>query len=348
MGLTSRYATPAAASLVWLVLLAASAGAQSGYPSTGFAAPPLPPAPPIRRLPEPLPPEAFELPSPAEETPPPAVDPPAESEPSTEQSVVVDPVVGDSLVDDSALDGAALGEVVISDPPPPPRRWYYPTTWFGPIPWDRGFELGINGSSGTSDTISIRTGGYIKRKTERNKLDLSLYYNKTKSDGLETQSNAILKARNDWLLGKSPWTVFLMSQAFYDEFQAFDVNVNVNSGIGYQFFDEEWVKFRTSVGLGAAREFGGVEDEWTPEAQFGFDWEQQISKMTRFYAGVDYFPELESWGDYRVLSEMGLEFCLSQPENVSLKLSATDRYDDNPNGVAPHNTNYSVLLLWKH
>ena len=219
-----------------------------------------------------------------------------------------------------------------SRPEERPVRWYFPWSWFQPTPWDSGFELGINGATGTSDTLSVRTGGYIKRDTGRNKIDLSLYYNKTTADGDETQNNAIMKARNDRMLGQSPWSIFVMSQLFYDEFQAFDLNVNINSGIGFKVFDEDWVKLRTSLGAGASREFGGVDEEWTPEAQCGFDWEQKITETQKFYAGVDFFPEFGDFGNYRVLTDMGLEIELSRPSNVSLKISATDRYDSQSDG----------------
>ena len=36
-----------------------------------------------------------------------------------------------------------------------------------------------------------------------------------------------------------------------------------------------------------------------------------------------------------------------QPENLSLKISANDRYDSTPNGAKPHLVNYAVLLLLK-
>lgn len=315
------------------------------YPTTGFSGPPL--------LTEPLaditPIEAVPnlLPAPQSETaievlpanPPlptaPAVEAPAEPPaPSPESIATPEP--------------AAVDDLILTDPTVTPITWYRPTSWFGPAPWDTGVELGVNGSSGTSNTLSVRTGGYVKRKTDTRKIDFNLYYNKTNSEGVDTQNNAQLNFRHDWLLGDSPWTVYFNNQLFYDEFQAFDLNVNLNTGIGYTWFEDDWVSLVTRYGSGASREFGGPEDRWKPEAQFGLDFEQKISKTQKFYAKVDYFPEWESFGDYRILADLGMEVQLSVPSNVSLKIAATDRYQSNPNGVEPHNVNYSVLLLWKH
>ena len=241
----------------------------------------------------------------------------------------------------ATLEATPLEEVIM------PPSWYQPVYWLGPGPWDSAIELGLNGSSGTSDTLSFRTGGYFKGKTDVRKVDFSLYYNSTMSEGIQTQNNALLSGRHDWLLGDSPWSIYLLSQLFYDEFQAYDLDFNANSGIGYQWLDTERLKLGTQIGAGASREFGGPDDRWAPEAQVGFDYEQLVFAANKLTAGVDYFPEFEHFGRYRILSEVGWEVALSAPQNLSLKFAATDRYDADPHGAKPHIVNYSVLLLWK-
>ncbi len=237
-------------------------------------------------------------------------------------------------------------DLLTSDPEPPPQ-WYHVSYWFGPTPWDTAVELGLNGSSGSSDSLSLRAGGYIKRKTDRRKIDISLYHNKTQANGQETQNNSLLDARHDWLYPDSPWSIYVLSQVFHDEFQNFDLNVNVNSGLGYQFIDEDWFKLAGRLGSGASREFGGSKDAWVPEGQAGLDFQQKISETQKFYGKIDYFPEWEDFGRYRMLTDLGFEVQLSVPSKVSLKLSANDRYDSEPDGAKPHNTNYSVLMIWR-
>ena len=267
---------------------------------------------------------------------------PTPTEEPLKASDAVEPV-GDSIV-------TSVTEELSAETAEPEQvvHWYYPTYWFGPTPWDSGFEIGLNGASGTSDSFSMRTGGFIKREGKDYKLDASLYYNKNQSEGVEVQSNALLDMRYDWLFDDSPWTLFMMSQTFYDEFQAFDLNVNVNAGVGYQWIDTETLKISSSLGSGASREFGGPDEEWVPEASFGLNYEQYLSKTRKLYAKMDYFPEWENFNNYRILADIGLEIELVQPSNLSLKFSATDRYDSQPDGVDPHNLNYSVLLIWKN
>jgi len=226
--------------------------------------------------------------------------------------------------------------------------WHQPTYWFGPTPWDTGLELGLNGSTGGSDSFSIRVGGYTKRDSRFSKLDFSLYHNRTSTSGLTTQNNATLDVRNDWLLDEhSPWTLFSKGNVFYDEFQAFNLQTNATSGIGYRVVKRPTLNLTGRVGAGASREFGGPDDAWVPEGLFGFDYDQKISTTQKFYCKFEYFPALEEFGDYRMVTDAGWEVALVEPSNVSLKLSATDRYDSTPNGADPHLVNYSMILLIK-
>jgi putative salt-induced outer membrane protein YdiY len=226
--------------------------------------------------------------------------------------------------------------------------WYQPRYWIDPLPWDTGLELGINGSSGTSESFSIRAGGYIKRESRFSKLDLSTYHNRTNTSGESTQNNAQLDARNDWLLDEqSPWTLFGSGNVFYDEFQSFDLQTNANSGIGYRFVHDPDLGLIGRVGAGTSREFGGPDDRWVPESLFGFEYNQKLSSTQKFYTKLDYFPEWDEFGEFRLVADAGWEIELVQPSNLSLKISANDRYDSTPNGAEPHLVNYSVLLLLK-
>ncbi len=225
--------------------------------------------------------------------------------------------------------------------------WYQPRYWLQPPGWDTGVELGLNGTSGTSESVSVRAGGYTKLKNEFRKLNVDLYTNRTQANGVATQNNAQFNARHDWLLEGSPWSIYSLSQLYYDEFQAFDLNANVNSGFGYALIDTKPLKLASTIGVGASRKFGGLPDEWVPEAQFGMEYEHKIVDNHRFYTKIDYFPEFADFSTYRILTDVGWEIELVQPSNLSLKLSATDRYDGDPQGVNPHNLNYSALLLWK-
>jgi putative salt-induced outer membrane protein YdiY len=226
--------------------------------------------------------------------------------------------------------------------------WRPDDHWLVFEPWDTGVELGINGSSGTSESLSIRTGWYVKRESRFSKLHLKGSYNHSTESGNATQNNAQFDVRNDWLLDdESPWTLYGTGEVFYDEFQAFDLQSSANSGIGYRFIHEPEVDLIGRFGAGASREFGGPDDRWVPESLLGFEYNQKLSQTQTFYGKLDYYPEWEEVGEFRLVADCGWQIQFAQPSNLSLKISASDRYDSTPNGVEPHLVNYSVLLLLK-
>jgi putative salt-induced outer membrane protein YdiY len=237
---------------------------------------------------------------------------------------------------------AAMDETIL-----PPPLWYEPAYWLGPYPWDMGVELGINGSHGNNDVFSMRAGGHVKRATPDWKLDSSLSYNKNHSNGAETQNNGKHDLRADRILAESPWTLFVLENFIYDEFQAWDVQLSLNTGVGYQLIKTTTVDLLTRSGAGATREFGGAEEDWQPTGLLGVDYNHQITPMQKLTAKVDYYPEWEDFRQYRVVSDIGWQVDLDRPKNVSLKFSLIDRYDSTPEGASPNNLDYAVLMIWK-
>ena len=190
--------------------------------------------------------------------------------------------------------------------------------------------------------------GISKRESEFGKIDISAYYNKTTADGEETQNNAQVDIRNDWKFNDtSRWSLFGTGTAFYDRFQDFDVQVNASGGVGFRLFDAYGAELTTRAGGGASRELGGLNEDWVPEAHFGFDYDQQITKRQKLYSTLDYFPEMDGFNEFRLVTDVGWELELDKPTNMSLKLSVTDRYDSTPSDDEPRLLNYSILLLWE-
>ncbi len=234
-----------------------------------------------------------------------------------------------------------------AEPVPAGPIWYYPWTWIPWDGWENSAELGINGSAGNAESFSFQTGARFKRKTDANLFDLRITHNRTTANGLETQNNALMFADFERFLGESRWTYFLKNGLEYDEFKAFDLRYNINSGLGYSFYRTDDLILTGRFGAGASREFGGPSDEWVPEALFGFDYEHQLNKRNRVIAKVDYFPEWGDFSNFRLISDLAWEYLIDEDGNLSLKLGALNRYDSTPNGAKANDLNYSALLLYK-
>jgi putative salt-induced outer membrane protein YdiY len=271
--------------------------------------------------------------------------PPAYMAPTTGSLDSLLPPMTETLPAESPLE-QPLPEGALASTITPTPMWYHPSYWVGEDPWTAGVEVGINGSQGNNDTFSMRAGGNLKRETKLWKFDSSLVYNKNNSNGVETQNNGKVDARADRSLGDSRWTLFGLENLIYDEFQAFDVQLALTSGVGYRLIDTEFIDLLTRFGPSATREFGGPDNAWKPTSLFGLDYNHQITKMQRAVAKVEYYPAWEDYRDYRVVSDLSWQIDLDRPRNVSLKLSAIDRYDSTPDGKKPNNLDYAVLLIW--
>ncbi len=246
--------------------------------------------------------------------------------------------------------GAALAEAADLEEPPLEEeivQWYeIPWRWISKG-WTSHAELGLNGSSGNAVTSAIQTGLEMNRKTDIYTLGIDFNYRQASNQKRNTENNARLNIDYDRLLGKSKWTSFGKIGFEYDKFKAFDLRLNMNAGFGYYWLRNDKVNLITRTGLGASREFGAPMDEWTPEAVLGLSYDHQLSERQKVIGKLDYFPSLRKAGDFRVVTDLAWETLIDTAENLSLRLSVTDRYDSTPQGALPNDVYYAALLLYK-
>jgi putative salt-induced outer membrane protein YdiY len=228
-----------------------------------------------------------------------------------------------------------------------PEYELWSDSWISPTQWNGSFELGLNGTSGNAEALSVRSGAAVNRTTERHELKADMTYIKSTANGLESAHNAIFNGRDEWLLGESPYSLFWTTGLEYDEFRAFDLRLVLAAGIGYRVIDDGITKMGTRFGSGTSREFGGPDPSWVPEANFGLDYERKITEHQTFSTTMDYYPEWGNFEDYRLNTSVHWLVLLDEETNMSLKLSLLDRFDSTPNGRKPSDITYSALLLWK-
>ena len=215
-------------------------------------------------------------------------------------------------------------------------------------PWQGSFELGMDGTRGNSETFNFRFGFDTERKTDFDVIALDLDYNKKTADTVETANRAYLDWRYELLFNKeSRFTSFVHGTVEYDEFQSFDVRVAVDSGLGYKLVDAKTTSLAARLGGGFSHEIGGPDDRYVPEAVFAMDFEHPLSKRQKFTASTEYAPDVTAMNDFRLNSQASWETLINQEMNLSVKLSALNRYDSTPHGARPNDLDYSAVLLWK-
>ncbi len=213
--------------------------------------------------------------------------------------------------------------------------------------WEGSLELGLDGSQGNTETFNFQFGFDAKRKTKRGVLALDLDYRKKTNRSMETANRAFFDWRYERSFGDSRWTSFVHGTVDYDEFQAFDVRVTSDTGLGYRLIKTEATTLAARFGGGVSHEIGGPDDAYVPEAVFGLDFERRLSERHKLTASINYTPDVTGMNDFRVKTQAAWEALIDREMNLSLKLSVLDRYDSTPNGVDPNDLDYSAMLLWK-
>lgn len=231
--------------------------------------------------------------------------------------------------------------------PEPAYTWYQPAYYFDPVIWDGSIEVGVNGATGNTETFNITAGYNLKRETDRWIYSSDLKYFNSSQAGIETQNYAIFNAGMEWKT-RSAWSAFARTQLQYNEFQPWDLRVVLNGGLAYRAMDTDVSKLKLRFGAGASREFGGMADRWKPEAIFGMDAEQRLSKRSKLVSTLDYYPTWEDFSDYRLVSDVSWRIILDEATNMSLKIGVITNYDSTPDaGAFAQDVNYVAMLIWK-
>lgn len=216
-----------------------------------------------------------------------------------------------------------------------------------PPPWKKKFELGFNGATGNSEATSLRFKAVLSRKTDYNESKFDINYANTFADSVETQNNLLHTGRTEWFLPDRPWTFFIAEQVEFDEFKAFNVRVSVNSGLGRKLIDNDRTNWKARLGFGASREIGGPDDSYVPELTVGSDLEHSITEFQKLIGSIQTFHDVTEFGDFRLQAEAAWEVIVDPDSNLTLKLSALDRYDSTPNGAQANDLTYAALVVWE-
>jgi putative salt-induced outer membrane protein YdiY len=214
-----------------------------------------------------------------------------------------------------------------STPAPPPAVTPDPESfWEG---WKGGLELGVNGSEGNSQALSVRGAVNLKRETSKTVTTAGLLYTYSTSDGDKTLDHGEINLRNDWKIG-SPWRIYATGKAEYDTFQDWVWRTSLFAGVGYEIIKSDNTLLLGRVGAGVTKEYGSSKQRIEPELDLGLDWEHKIDERQKIFATIDYYPSLHRFTTYRVDAKAGYEIIVDPTNKLALKLGLEDRYNSNP------------------
>ncbi len=211
--------------------------------------------------------------------------------------------------------------------------------------WKFSAAFGLNGSSGNSENLNLRAAFDGVRKAKDLDTSFGLVYSYATDKGNKSQSRGAAFVRNDWSFGESPWFIYALGKAEYDEFQAWDWRVSAFVGPGYRFIKNETTTLNGRVGVGLTREVGGPDNSFTPELDIGIDFTHKFSERTKMFVTLDYYPSLERITDYRATAKAGLDIMVDPELALSLKIGVEDRYQSDPGqGFKKNDVDYFIML----
>lgn len=213
--------------------------------------------------------------------------------------------------------------------------------------WTGGVEVGLNGSSGNTESANLRAGVKGERKTDLMVTTASVLFTWASEDSQNTKNRLEAGARNDWIFAKdSRWRYYLAGTYEYDQFQDWNQRVAVTNGIGYAFIQDEKTTLIGRAGVGAYKEFGGSDNRIHPEGNLGLDLEYKITERQKFTFNADYYPDFLELTNYRATAKAAWEVLVDPETKLSLRVGVEDRYDPTPNGRKRNDFDYFALLVW--
>jgi len=213
--------------------------------------------------------------------------------------------------------------------------------------WTSSLTLGLNGSEGNTENLSLRAG----LETERLIKDVERFkftsrYKLDTDDGDRTENEWYNLAIQEWYLPDHPkWSWFLQGDAEYDEFQDWDVRVSGTVGLGYLFIDEEDITLRGRVGFGGAYEFGSDDERFIPEALVGYDYENQLDERSRITSTGNLFLDLEEGDEFRSYWDLAYEIDMTDEGDWTLRVGVDHQYDSDSD-VRPWDLGYYAALVY--
>jgi len=211
--------------------------------------------------------------------------------------------------------------------------------------WKRSAELGINGNEGNTQDTDIHIGIKGDFSNEVKRWSISSVYNNGSDDNETTKSDFFAQFTRDYLNPSTPYFSFIKGRYDWDEFEDWDYQIDLSAGVGTQLIKKDTWSLIGRTGLGISKEFGGENDDWTPEALFGIESLWSLSKHHSIEFTNTLYPNLNELGEFRNLTELNWKIGLADINNMSLKVGLVNDYDSLADGDSQENDFQYRLLL---
>lgn len=215
--------------------------------------------------------------------------------------------------------------------------------------WTRQFELGINGTAGTTDSTAINAQFNATTNNDEYRSTFGAwYFLTTDNDGASVNQTRVYGTYDKKIDG-GPWFVFGRAQYDNDSIQLWENRVSAFAGPGYEFIMKDNYELVGRAGLGYTHEFGGnTPDDYDDsrfEALIGFDGKWKIDSDQSFAYGSYYYPSLESLDQGRIVSYAAYQIDVMKSKGMGIRAGVEHTYEFLTPGDDEHN-NFKYYMNW--
>lgn len=215
--------------------------------------------------------------------------------------------------------------------------------------WSGRVKFGFAGADGNTDEVKLDGKAVAERKTDFDRLKLSLQGRYEKTEGEETKNETMGQARlerdiNDRLFA------FGALALEHDKFEDVDLRTNVTGGLGYFLIKKDTHELKPRLGVGYEVTAYG-SDPTTKEVVLsaGYDYRVDMFEKLRFTHALTYLPVFDDIAeDYRIDSDAEIAYPIDGGELWNVELGLRNQYDAMPAaGVKKLDSYYSLGLARK-
>ncbi len=209
--------------------------------------------------------------------------------------------------------------------------------------WRGKSNVGLNATSGNSDTTRFHIDGEGTLENELNRYIAGVDFNRGSDNDVTTVDN--------WT-AYSSYDRFLSERLFWNNtlsfkrntLQELDLRTSLGTGVGYQFFDEDDLRLSTTAGLSYVREEFEVQpSEDFLALQLGLDYEHDWFDWLSFFHSLQTLNSLENVDDFVLRTRTGLRYPISDALFTSLQVNVD--YDNTPSeGAKKEDIIYAFTL----
>ncbi len=194
--------------------------------------------------------------------------------------------------------------------------------------WETSAALGFTLTQGNSDTVLATASLLSLKKWELNELSAGINGSYGEVDSVKNNETARGTVQYNRLIGDSDSYFFGKADLLHDSIADVEYRLSLSAGYGYYLVKNDRMQLSAEIGPGYIFEKlgSGSDDYLTLRA--GERFEYKISDRARIWQSLEYLPQVEEFGNFLLVGEIGIESDLT--EKMSLRVSLQDNYDNEP------------------